>query len=256
MSDTPDSPQPTPDLPRAASAYDLFIAVLAVVSMGVIGWQLTLSKDSEISSLLTIFDFGFCFLFLIDYIHSIVVAPRKWRYIFTWGIFDLASSVPAIGPFRFARIARLFRFLRLIRSLRMLFKVYRRDKAAFSVAAAMLAAIVVIIGATAAVLHLEHAQPGASITTGPRAAWWSVVTVSTVGYGDLTPITPSGRVLAVVLMVLGIGMFATFAGAISNVFMRHVLQQSTGPTIEERLEQLESNHFELIKQLKNIDRKL
>jgi len=235
--DVPDSQLP--------SAYDLFVAIAAVVSIGVITWQLTLPDHSEISRLLKIFDWAFCTLFLVDYIRHIVLAEKKLKYIFTWGIFDLGSSIPAIGILRYARVARLLLMIRMLRAGRLLAEVYRRDRTAFAVAILMAAGLATVIGVSAAVLHAEHNAVGASIKTGPDAAWWGVVTVSTVGYGDLVPVTPTGRVLAVVMMVVGIGLFATFAGAVANVFMRQVQRTTNVESLEDRIVRMERHQKQL-----------
>ncbi|MBT4768049.1 MAG: ion transporter [Phycisphaerae bacterium] len=221
------------------SAYDLFIAIVAVVSICVITWQLTLSQSDEMYNLLEIFDWGFCALFLMDYVRNIIKAQNKRQYLLGWGLLDLVSSIPAIGPLRYARVARIFRVIRVIRGVRLLVQVYRQDRMAFAVAGMMAGGVVIVLGATTAVLHVERAAEGGSIDTGAEAAWWAVVTVSTVGYGDLAPVTDAGRLLAVILMVVGIGLFATFAGAIANVFTRQDQSRADGQTIEERLSQIE-----------------
>jgi len=236
---------------RLPSIYDLFVAIAAVVSIGDITWQLLLPRTSEVSNLLEIFDWGFCTIFLADYIRSIAIADRKMKYIFTWGIFDLVSSIPAVGALRYARLARFLRIIRVIRAGRMLVQVYRRDRTSFTVAAMMAGGLIVILGVCVAVLHVEQYAKGASIQTGEDAAWWGVVTVSTIGYGDLTPVTPTGRVLAVILMIVGIGLFATFAGAIANIFMRQVQRTSNvdGLSIRQRLARMEQRQHELMQLL-------
>jgi len=236
---------------RPSSAYDLFVSAAAVVAIGVLIWAWTLDQDSEIKDLLMIFDWGFCVLFFVDFLHNLFTAERKLRYLYTWGPFDLISSIPVIGPFRLARLGALFRILRIFRSIRILSQVYMRDKAASVVAVLMIAGISTIIGVSVAVLHAEKSTPGASILTGEDAAWWSVVTVSTVGYGDLVPVTPTGRVLAVVLMVVGIGLFATFAGAIANIFMRQVERSSNVDSLEDRIIRMEQRQQDLHKTVRD-----
>lgn len=223
-----------------ASAYDLFISATAVVAIGVLVWQWTLDLNSEVKTLLVIFDWGFCVLFFFDFLRNIVTAKQKLRYLYTWGPFDLLSSIPIITHLRFARFAGVFRIIRVLRSIRILSQVWARDKAASVVSMMMIGSIAVVIGVSAAVLHVEQGVPGATILTGEDAAWWGVVTVSTVGYGDLVPITQTGRILAVVLMIVGIGLFATFAGALSNVFMRQVQKSTNNDSLEDRLIRMEN----------------
>lgn len=208
--------------------------------MAIIVWQMVLPPDNEIKGLLQIFDWGFCALFLFDWMHSIVTSKHRLHYVFTWGLFDLASSIPAVHGLRLLRFARILRVLQLIRTVRILGQVYRHDRTAFAVALMLLAGIGVIIGVTAAVLHVERGAEGASITTASEAAWWAVVTVSTVGYGDYAPVTDTGRILAVILMITGIGLFATFAGALANLFMRHLTSTLRQSDLEARLKDLEA----------------
>jgi voltage-gated potassium channel len=248
----PTSQQPPAERGRhhhTPTAYDLFISAAAVVAIGVLIWQWTLKPDSEVKRLLLIFDWGFCVVFFIDFLHNFFTADRKLRYLYTWGPFDLASSIPVMAHFRIARFAGLFRVLRIIRSIRILSQVYRRDKAASIVAMMMMGGIAIIIGVSVAVLHVERVAPNASIKTGQDAAWWGVVTVSTVGYGDLVPVTPTGRVLAVVLMVVGIGLFATFAGAIANIFIRQVERSSDVDSLEDRIARMEQRQQDLHKSI-------
>ena len=201
-------------------AYDLYIAVIAIVALFLMTWQLFLPPDHEIRKLLNLFDIIFCGLFFIDYIRHIILSKKKWKYICTWGLLDLASSIPIIGPFRLFRIATVVRALRVVRSFRILSQVFIRDKLASTVSILMLISTMIIVGCCLGVLHYEMQDSNASIKTAEDVAWWAIVTTSTVGYGDLEPITPGGRILAVLIMCVGIGLFATFAGALAGIFLR------------------------------------
>ncbi|MBG84734.1 MAG: hypothetical protein CMJ40_09330 [Phycisphaerae bacterium] len=200
--------------------YDLFLIVVAVVAIVVIIWQLFLVQNPEIAKLLHVTDFVICIIFFIDYIRQIVAASNKWRYIFTWGIFDLISSIPAVGPLRALKIVRIIRIIRVIRSLRIISQTLIRDKLASAVSMLALIGSMTILLCCIGVLHYESSAPGATIKTAQDVTWWAVVTTSTVGYGDMYPITAEGRVMAVVIMCVGIGLFATFAGALAGIFMR------------------------------------
>jgi voltage-gated potassium channel len=79
----------------------------------------------------------------------------------------------------------------------------------------ILTALVIILGGIAEYL-VEHKQPGANITNLGDALWWSVITITTVGYGDYTPISPLGRAIAVIVMFAGIGIAVTLVGIISQ----------------------------------------
>jgi voltage-gated potassium channel len=84
--------------------------------------------------------------------------------------------------------------------------------------AAILATIILITISSISVLHFER-TPGANIITGEDAIWWSLVTITTVGYGDKYPVTTEGRVIAVILMIAGVGLFSTLSGFIAAWFL-------------------------------------
>jgi voltage-gated potassium channel len=79
--------------------------------------------------------------------------------------------------------------------------------------------VVVLFSGSIAVLNFESAADEGNIRTAADALWWAITTVTTVGYGDLYPVTIEGRLVAVVLMVTGVGTFATLAGALATWFM-------------------------------------
>jgi voltage-gated potassium channel len=69
------------------------------------------------------------------------------------------------------------------------------------------------------ILYLEQNAPGANIRTASDALWYTIVTISTVGYGDQYPVTNAGRVVGSLIIVVGVGIFGTFTGYLANVFL-------------------------------------
>ena len=204
--------------PKAAdaTAYDIFISAAAMASIAIVVWLFFVDPKTEEAKLLDHFDDFFCLLFFLDYLRQIFRAKRKLHYIFGWGILDLASSIPAVGPLRLVRIARVIRVIRVVRSVRILVQVFRSDVVGAAIVSSMTITVGGIILACFGVLHYESAAAEASIKTADDVVWWAVVTTSTVGYGDYYPITGPGRLLSALVMVLGIGLFATLAGAIAS----------------------------------------
>ncbi|MDG2199805.1 MAG: ion transporter [Phycisphaerales bacterium] len=198
------------------TAYDVFISIAAVASIAIVSWAFWVKPDTELGKLLNYFDYFFCLLFFIDYLKQIMHAESRTKYLFGWGLLDLASSIPAIGPLRYIRIARVLQVLRAIRSARILVQVYRRDRVGTAIVLSILIAFGGIILSCIGVLHFESQSADATIKTADDVMWWAVVTTSTVGYGDYAPVTGPGRLLAALVMVLGIGLFATLAGAIAS----------------------------------------
>lgn len=197
---------------RSHGPYQLFMLGLCVYVLGALSLQTFLTLDREILVILDAADTGICLVFLLDFLRSLAIAENRWRYFYTWGWIDLLSSIPAIDVFRWGRAARVLRILRVLRGLRAArvlstFVLERRGESAFW-AVSLLAMLVTVFGAVS-VVQLEPAA-GGNIRSGADALWWAFVTVTTVGYGDHYPVTVAGRVLAAVLMVIGIGIFGTF----------------------------------------------
>nr|WP_017568942.1 potassium channel family protein [Nocardiopsis halotolerans] len=82
--------------------------------------------------------------------------------------------------------------------------------------------VIMLVMASLSVLRVEQEAPGANITTLPDALWWSLVTVSTVGYGDFYPVTGAGRLIAVGLFVMGVGLLGVITGTLSSWLVERV----------------------------------
>jgi len=169
-------------------------------------------------------------VFFIDFLRNTIRAQDRWRYLRTWGLFDLASSIPTMGPMRFLRVARLIRVLRALRSLRILILVGRSNHAAALFVGALTLAMVVFVGICVIVLHVESGTPGANIHTAGDVLWWAIVTSSTVGYGDFYPVTDIGRILGGILMVVGIGLFATASGSVGGMLVQALREEQNPST--------------------------
>lgn len=114
------------------------------------------------------------------------------------------------------RILRIFRGIRATKILASFF-LEKRAESAFMVAA--LISILLIIFSSIAILQFEVGTDTANIKTAEDALWWSAVTITTVGYGDRFPVTTEGRVIAVILMVAGVGLFGAFSGFVASWFI-------------------------------------
>lgn len=151
-----------------------------------------------------------------------------WKNRWVWirsgsAIIDLMAILPAYINFfvhidlRILRILRLFRLLKLTRyfvSLQILLRVIKREKGAFQ--AVIFILLIMIIIAAAGVYVVENKAQPEVFSSIPASMWWAVVTLTTVGYGDVTPITPLGRFLGALITILGVGLAALPAGILAN----------------------------------------
>jgi len=165
-------------------------------------------------------------IFLIEYLVMVWVVPDKWQYTRkAW--LDIGIIVLTFPPLpelmatlRLVRLVRLARVLRLLRLLKLAAVLSRAGVAMRTLATkrgvAYLAALSLLLTAGFGVLFFLAEPDAENLDDG---LWWAFVTLTTVGYGDIYPTTMLGRVLAVILMVIGIGFVATLTGAIAAQFI-------------------------------------
>lgn len=201
--------------------YLLFTLVLSLYAVVALAVTTFVELPAETRTLLEYADTAVCALFFVDFVVTFAKAPNRLKYLATWGWLDLLSSIPAIDALRWGRTARVLRILRVLRGVKATkilseFVLYRRTQSAF-LAASLVSILLVFFSATA-VLQFET-SPEANIRTPEDAVWWAVVTITTVGYGDRFPLSTEGRLIAVLLMSAGVGLFGTFSGFVAAWFL-------------------------------------
>lgn len=181
-------------------------------------------------------DIGFqlvCGCFVAEYLVRFAAAPgapgahrRGWRARLAWllspgGMFDLLGALPGVLDVAFSpKYASLYGFVWAFKPIRyspglasLRLVISRARDALLSVLLAF--GIVLLAAASLAYLLERNAQPD-RFGSIPQALWWAIVTLTTTGYGDVTPVTPAGRVLAGVVMISGILVFALWAGILAS----------------------------------------
>lgn len=148
----------------------------------------------------------------------------RWQWVTSGAaIIDLLAILPAYLNYfvhldlRFLRTLRLLRLLKLTRyfvSLQILLRVIAREKGSFQ--AVIFILVIMIVMAAAGVYVVENKAQPQVFSSIPESMWWAVVTLTTVGYGDVTPITPMGRFLGAIITILGVGLAALPAGILAT----------------------------------------
>lgn len=206
---------------QPSSGYQIFMLALCLYSLAILAYQASRPIDPATIRILEYADFSVCVVFLADFLFSLFRAPDKWRYLRTWGWLDLLSSIPTLSAARWgraARVLRIFRVLRGLRAAKFLAGLVREKRAENAMLAASLVALMLVTFCSVAILHFE-ARPDANIKSADDAVWWAFATITTVGYGDRYPITDEGRVVAIILMSAGVGLFGTFSGLLASWFV-------------------------------------
>ncbi len=223
-------------------SYELFIAAITIISLiNTVIWFFF--RDSNLADIAISIDVLLSVILLFDFATRLYRAPERGRYMvneFGWA--DLLGSLPLhLFPW-----TRLFRLLRLATSLRRLNRMgargawdgVLRSRSGSSLAVATLALILMLEFGSMFVLRAEEDQPTATITTGEEAVWWGIGTVTTVGYGDYTPVTGNGRLAAVLLMVVGIGLATVMTGYLANLFLRFSSHPSENAPLAEEVAEM------------------
>lgn len=213
---------------RHSNAYNIFILILTILSLGIMVVMLLPLSDATIS-LLQVYDNLICVIFLIDFFGNLRSAPTKSEYfIKERGWLDLLGSIPSFGVvFKYSGLLRLFRLSRLARIGRLmrgknkeeLVKDVVENRSKYTVFVTILMTILVLTIASVLVLQFESQSPEASIQTGGDSLWYSIVTITTVGYGDFYPVTTGGRITAVFIMFMGVGIIGVLASILSSLLV-------------------------------------
>ncbi len=219
--------QETTQLRKTSNAYSIFILVLTVLSLGVMVVLLLPLSESTLS-LLRVYDNVICVIFLIDFFLNLRGASKKSDYfIGQRGWLDLLGSIPSFGILRLGgllRLARLSRLARIMRLLRgeqkkALVKDILENRSQYAVFITLFLTVLVLTVASVLVLQFESKSPDANITSGGDALWYAIVTITTVGYGDRYPVTTAGRVTAMFIMFMGVGIIGALASILATLLV-------------------------------------
>ncbi len=210
----PLSDKQTPgDLPRVG-LLEIAVLVLSVYVLGALLAQTVFHVPREVSLLLDRIDTFVCVIFLADFAVRFRRAPSKLAFM-KWGWIDLISSIPAYDFLRWGRMVRVIRIIRILRAFRsarhLVAFLYRRRTRGLALSV-VLTAFVLVIFSSIAVLAFED-ESESNIRTPFDAVWWAISTMTTVGYGDKVPVTVEGKIVAMILMVTGVGLFGVLTAS-------------------------------------------
>jgi len=202
---------------RVDAALNLPLLVLSIVLVPLLIWPIvdtTLSASTR--NAIDAVDYGIWAVFVVEYLLKLFLAPERWRFVRTH-VFELMLVVfPMLRPLRVVRSARALRLLGLSRAAAAAgsgAKEARASLASRTVTYAVLLIGLLILVASAVVLDAERSAPGTNIHSFGDAIWWSVVTVSSVGYGDHYPVSAVGRTVASAVMILGLGLVSVMTAS-------------------------------------------
>jgi len=210
----------------AGKLFNFFLLLLIVLSTVVVMWESIPSSAEDHSQLFITMEWVFTILFTIEYIFRIAVVNHKKRYIFSFfGIVDLLSILPSyltlfLAGTQVLMVIRILRLLRIFRILKLAQFVSAADvlrvaltSSRHKIGVFLLTVIMSVIIAGTLMYLIEGAEHG--FTSIPLSIYWAIVTMTTVGYGDIAPHTSLGQALASLIMILGYGIIAVPTGIVS-----------------------------------------
>ena len=220
----------------AGKLFDIVLLFLILFSVVLVMLESVSWIGEDYAELLYQLEWGITALFSLEYIARILVVKKPWRYVSSFfGIIDLLSLLPMYISFFFVgttslvalralRLLRVFRILKLSRYIgesNFLMASLWASRAKIGV---FLFAVIILCIIFGTIMYLVEGEAN-GFTSIPRGIYWCVVTLTTVGYGDIAPMTPLGRFIASIIMIMGYGIIAVPTGIVTS----EMTQQQQNP---------------------------
>ena len=218
------------DTPKG-KAFDIALLIAIVLSVTVVVLESVENYSLNFANVFFYTEWVFTIFFTLEYFLRILISPKRRKYLFSFfGIIDLLSILPAylsllltgvhslmiLRSFRLLRVFRVFKLARFMGEESQLRRALSASRPKIIVFLVAVGIIVVIMGT---IMYLVEG-PENGFTSIPTAIYWAIVTLTTVGYGDIAPSTILGQALASIIMVMGYGIIAVPTGIVSAEMSR------------------------------------
>ncbi len=216
---------------KAGKRFDVVLLWVILASVTVVILDSVSSINLRFGRLLMILEWIFTIAFTIEYVVRVIVVPHRWRYIFSfWGIIDLVAFLPTylsiifVG-YKYLIILRIIRLLRVfqifalpqfLRESKALYLALRSSIYKISIFMTLVLITVIVLGG---VMYIVEGQKN-GFTSIPQAIYWAIITITTVGYGDIVPTTVLGKFISSFIMLIGYSIIAVPTGIITMELTR------------------------------------
>ena len=229
----------------AGKLFDVILLIAILASILLVMLESVKSIDAKYHTFINISEWIITILFSIEYIARIISVKKPSKYIFSfYGVIDLLSTLPkyislifagthALIALRALRLLRIFRILKLARYLgasQNLANAIKSSKAKISV---FLFAVLIAATIFGTIMYLVEGEEN-GFTNIPKSIYWCIVTLTTVGFGDIAPVTPLGQFIATFIMILGYGIIAVPTGIVSAEYTKQA-NDSKGDEKQKRI---------------------
>jgi Ion transport protein. len=218
--------------------FDVALIICIILSIGVVILETSVSLV-RLKPYLRVLEYLFTFFFTIEYLLRVYCSPKPLKYVFSFfGIIDLLSTLPLyvswlfssaryliiVRTFRIIRVFRVFRLFSFLNEGELLLKsLYMSGK---KICVFFLFVVLLVISMGTIMYMIEGNLPGTAFKDIPSSIYWAVVTLTTVGYGDITPVTSIGRFFSALVMLLGYTIIAVPTGIVSATIMQEQAKKS------------------------------
>jgi voltage-gated potassium channel len=200
--------------------FQMALLVFTIIVLCALVADTVFVLPKEGTDLIHIVDTFACAVFFVDFCIRFYRAESKLAFM-KWGWIDLIACIPNLEVLRWGRLVRVLRVIRLLRGIRSVHKalaIIFQNKMKSGAASVAFTGFLLVAFSSVSILICER-HGDANIKTAEDAVWWSGSTFTTVGYGDKYPVTTEGRVLGMILMVAGVGMFGGISGLAASFFL-------------------------------------
>ena len=212
---------------KEGKIFDVVLLVAIIASIVLVMLESVESIDQKYHDLLNLGEWIITILFSIEYILRVISIKKPLKYIFSfYGIIDLLSTIPKylsfiiigshnLAALRALRLLRVFRILKLARYVGASNKLLLALKASRAKIAVFLFFVVIVCIILGTIMYMVEGEEN-GFTNIPKSIYWAIVTLTTVGFGDIAPQTPLGQLIASVIMILGYSIIAIPTGIVSS----------------------------------------
>ncbi|MFC2152908.1 ion transporter [Bacteroidota bacterium] len=206
--------------------FDIILLWAILISISVVIFESLKALRSEYSTFFIYTEWFFTMLFTVEYFIRIWISPKPFKYIFSYlGIIDFLSIIPtyislALTGTHYLIVIRAIRLLRVFRIFKLNYFLGQGEliaiaiKASFRKIGVFLFAILNIVVIIGAVMYVVEGEAN-GFDSIPRSIYWAIVTITTVGYGDISPQTPLGQFISSIIMIMGYAIIAVPTGIVS-----------------------------------------
>ncbi|MEM5566432.1 ion transporter [Psychroserpens sp. AS72] len=215
----------------AGKLFDVVLLIFIIASIVLVMLESVKTIDARYHNILYYGEWVVTILFSLEYIARIITVRKPWKYIFSfYGIIDFLSTIPmylsfilagshALVALRALRLLRVFRILKLARYLGASNQLASAIKASRAKIAVFLFAVLIAAVIFGTIMYLVEGEAN-GFTNIPKSVYWCIVTLTTVGFGDIAPQTPLGQLIATIIMILGYGIIAVPTGIVSAEYTK------------------------------------